>query len=60
MINKLLKIVMTLVGFFGNLKSIYLKSVQDNKQKTQNKLEDKVKKEVDKGEIDDLNKRLMK
>jgi hypothetical protein len=60
MVNKLLEIIITLGGFFGNLKSIYLKWVQNRRQKTQNKLEDKVKKEVDKGEIDDLNKRLMK
>jgi hypothetical protein len=59
MFNKLLEIVITLGGFFKNLKSIYLKWVQNRRQKTQNKLEDKIKKEVDKGAIDDLNKRLM-
>jgi hypothetical protein len=59
MVQNIIKIIIELGAFFLNIKNKYLNFINHLRQKKQTRSEDRIKKEVMKGKIDDLNKRLM-
>ncbi len=60
MVNSLIKIIITIGNFLENVKYTYLKWIRKIRDNAQKKLEKSVKKEVQNGDVDDLNDRLMK
>jgi hypothetical protein len=60
MVQNIVRIIIAIGEFFGTLKRRYLFRVRENRENKQTKLEVDVKKEVEQGKVDDLNKRLMK